>query len=37
MSLAYLGYGSNLGDKNSNIENGIAEISKRGIGTVLRK
>jgi len=36
MSLAYLGFGSNLGDKVSLIEKGIAEITSRGIGTVLR-
>jgi 2-amino-4-hydroxy-6-hydroxymethyldihydropteridine diphosphokinase len=37
MSLAYLGFGSNLGDKISFIEKGLLEIGKRGIGNVLRR
>ena len=37
MSLAYLGYGSNLGNRVSLIEKGIDEIGRRGIGTVLRR
>jgi 2-amino-4-hydroxy-6-hydroxymethyldihydropteridine diphosphokinase len=37
MSLTYLSFGSNLGDRVANIENGYAEIGNRSIGTVLRK
>jgi len=37
MSLAYLGLGSNLGDRVANIERAYSAISDKEIGTVLRK
>jgi len=37
MSLAYLGLGSNLGDRIANIEKAYTAIGAREVGTVLRK
>lgn len=37
MSLAYLGFGSNLGDRAAVIERGIAEISRRELAVLLRR
>jgi 2-amino-4-hydroxy-6-hydroxymethyldihydropteridine diphosphokinase len=37
MAIAYIGYGSNLGDRMANIEAALSLIGKRGIGTVLRR
>jgi 2-amino-4-hydroxy-6-hydroxymethyldihydropteridine diphosphokinase len=37
MSLAYLGLGSNLGDRIANIEKAYSAIGTRGVGIVLRK
>ncbi|MFH0922311.1 MAG: 2-amino-4-hydroxy-6-hydroxymethyldihydropteridine diphosphokinase [Fibrobacterota bacterium] len=37
MSLAYLGLGSNLGDRSGHIRKAVAQIEERGLGTVLRQ
>ncbi|OGJ84219.1 MAG: 2-amino-4-hydroxy-6-hydroxymethyldihydropteridine diphosphokinase [Candidatus Raymondbacteria bacterium RifOxyA12_full_50_37] len=37
MAIAYIGYGSNQGDRLANIQSALSAIFERGIGTVLRK